>query len=76
MALGFQRTPERPARTAIRVLDRVRLREAMDAEGYQFPAGAEGTAVLAHRGGEAFEVEFTRPFHAVVGIPTQKLSRI
>jgi hypothetical protein len=76
MAPGFQRTPERPARTAIRVLDRVRLREATDAEGFRFPAGAEGTAVLAYAGGEGFEVEFTKPFHAVVGIPAQKLARI
>ena len=59
--------------TRIKELDRVTLTQEVVAEGYVLPEGAEGTAVLRHGRGEAFEVEFTTPYHAVVGIPSSLL---
>lgn len=37
------------------------------AEGH-LPAGATGTIVGVYRSGEAYEMEFTAPFHAVVTV--------
>ncbi len=64
---------------AIRVLDRVRLTEDLTTEGVTLKTGAEGTAVFKHRRnrhGDAFEVEFSTPIHAVVGVYASKLVRI
>jgi len=63
----------------IHVLDRVRLTETVTAEGVSVPCGAEGTAVLKHRStgqDDAFEVEFTKPAHAVIGVHASKLVRL
>ncbi len=63
----------------IRVLDRVRLTEDLTTEGVTLKTGAEGTAVFKHRPnskGDAFEVEFSTPNHAVVGVYVSKLVRI
>ncbi len=46
-------------------LEIVRLREPVETDNGMMPSGAEGTVVYVHRNGEAFEVEFERPFHAV-----------
>ncbi len=77
---GFMVTGGAPARRrTIEVLDRVRLTEDLTAEGVVLRKGAEGTAVFKHRAnehGEAFEVEFSSPIHAVVGVQASKLARL
>jgi len=77
---GFMVTGAAPARPrTIEVLDRVRLTEDLTAEGVVLKRGAEGTAVFKHRPnehGEAFEIEFSTPIHAVVGVPASKLARL
>jgi hypothetical protein len=63
----------------IRVLDRVRLTEDVTTEGVTLKTGAEGTAMFKHRPntlGDAFEVEFSTPIHAVIGVYASKLVRI
>lgn len=72
----FLQRPAAPDGAGIRELARVRLVEEFLAEGYVLPEGAEGTVVLEHGKGEAFEVEFTTPFHAVVGVPADLLRPI
>jgi hypothetical protein len=69
----------RAASRSIRVLDRVRLTEAVIAEGVSVPSGAEGTAVFKHHSigkEDAFEIEFTKPTHAVIGVHASKLVRL
>ena len=72
----FLQNPTAPDGSAIRELARVRLVQEFWSEGYVLPEGAEGTVVLEHGQGEAFEVEFTTPFHAVVGVPADMLRLI
>ena len=45
-------------------------------DGRTLPAGSTGTVVGIWAEGEAFEVEFAEPFHAVVTIEASKLSRV
>ena len=47
-------------------LSDVTLNHAVDFEGRILPAGASGTVVAAYASGQAYEVEFEKPFHAVV----------
>ena len=67
------RQPGETKAAQIKEYDRVRLAEEVLAEGHVLPKGAEGTVVLRHSRGEAFEVEFTTPFHSVVGVPSSLL---
>ena len=73
MATGFLTQAVQPTVASIKEFDRVRLLTETLAEGYLLPEGAEGTVVLKHGRGEAFEVEFTTPFHAVVGVEAARL---
>ena len=69
----FMQRPVAAEAKDIKLLGRVRLAEEFLSEGYLLPEGAEGTVVLEHGEGEAYEVEFTSPFHAVVGVPSALL---
>ncbi|MCJ2071921.1 DUF4926 domain-containing protein [Methylobacterium sp. J-030] len=52
---------------AIRELSRVALNAEQETEeGHVLPAGSEGTIVGTWARGAAYEVEFTRPFSALV----------
>lgn len=73
MVSSFLTQPAPEGTTQIEELDRVRLLGETLAEGFLLPEGAKGTVVLKHGKGEAFEVEFTEPFHAVVGVPAASL---
>lgn len=44
-------------------------------DGRALPAGALGAIVFVHGGGEAYEVEFIEPFHAVATILAPNLSQ-
>jgi len=44
----------------------VALTHAVDVEGQSLPEGTLGTVVAAYGDGVGYEVEFERPFHAVV----------
>jgi len=61
---------------AIREHDRVRLLAPLTLEGRFIPEGATGSVVMTYEAGAAFEVEFTAPIHAVVGVPREHLQRL
>jgi hypothetical protein len=42
-------------------------------DGRTLPAGAAGSVVGIWAEGKAYEVEFVKPFHAVVTVPAHKL---
>jgi hypothetical protein len=63
-------------RRAIRDHDRVRLLAPLTVEGRFIPEGATGSVVMTYEAGAAFEVEFTAPIHAVVGVPRERLQRL
>ncbi len=52
----------------------VALTRAVDVEGQSLPEGALGTVVAAHGDGVGYEVEFERPFHAVVTLQAGDLT--
>ena len=45
------------------------------ADGRTLPAGALGAVVFIHGGGQAYEVEFIEPFHAVATVSAPDLCR-
>ncbi|SFL12520.1 hypothetical protein SAMN05192568_100172 [Methylobacterium pseudosasicola] len=45
-------------------------------DGRRLPEGARGAVVFVHGDGEAYEVEFVEPFHAVATVPAPSVSRI
>ena len=53
----------------------VALTRAVDVEGQLLPEGALGTIVAAYGDGVGYEVEFERPFHAVVTLQAGDLTR-
>ena len=54
----------------------VRLASHFDlGDGRTLPVGALGAVVFVHGNGEAYEVEFIEPFHAVATIPALDLSQ-
>jgi hypothetical protein len=54
----------------------VRLASRFDlGDGRTLPAGALGAIVFVHGDGEAYEVEFIEPFHAVATILAPNLSQ-
>lgn len=59
----------------LKELDRLVLDEEVDTADGLLPRGAEGTVVLVWRNGEAFEVEFTRPFPALVILKPNQVRR-
>ena len=59
-----------------RELDVVATRAAIWADDNIYPSGSLGTIVFVHRGGEAFEVEFTSPAPAVVTLEPSDLGDV
>jgi hypothetical protein len=58
---------------AVSQLDRVRLIDNLHCQSGVFPAGSIGTVVHRYRGAHAFEVEFTRPEHAVLTVHADQI---
>jgi len=52
----------------------VALTRAIEVEGRSLPQGTPGTVVAAYRDGVGYEVEFERPFHAVVTLEAGDLT--
>jgi len=52
----------------------VALAHAVDIDGRSLPEGTRGTVVAAYRDGVGYEVEFERPFHAVVTLEAGDLT--
>ena len=52
----------------------VALTHTVDVEGRSLPVGAQGTVVAAYEDGLGYEVEFERPFHAVVTLEAGDLT--
>lgn len=75
-------TPALPSRPADREAsafsdldDVVLIADVPTGDGGDMPAGSRGTVVGVYRGGAAYEVEFVEPFHAVVTVRPQQISR-
>lgn len=65
------------ARTTLTETSRAKLASSLELlNGRELPAGSTGTIVGVWADGEAYEVEFTKPFHAVVTVTAPKLSRV
>jgi|tagenome__1003787_1003787.scaffolds.fasta_scaffold19742602_2 hypothetical protein len=63
------------ARAAFAEHSMVRLVSRFDLDdGRTLPAGALGAIVFVHGDGEAYEVEFIKPFHAVATVLASNLS--
>ncbi len=62
------------ARGGFAELSVVALTHAVDVAGRSLPAGARGTVVAAYSDGIGYEVEFERPFHAVVTLEAGDLA--
>ncbi len=52
----------------------VGLRHAVQVEARRLPKGAQGTVVAAYADGQGYEVEFHKPFHAVVTLSANDLT--
>jgi len=58
----------------IREHSRVTLSASVETDDHdRLPKGSVGTVVAIWGHGAAYEVEFTKPFHAVVTVPASKL---
>ena len=65
---------EEAAEPSFAELSVVALTRAVEVEGQSLPEGALGTVVAAHGDGVGYEVEFERPFHAVVMLQARDLT--
>jgi hypothetical protein len=78
MTMSFMRggapRRKRPAAKRFAELSVVALTHAVEIEGQSLPEGALGTVVAAYRDGTGYEVEFERPFHAVVTLEAGDLT--
>ena len=65
-------------RRGIPELSRVALRRPHECapEGKVLPEGATGTVVIVYRGGAGYEVEFARPFHCLVTVQPDEITRV
>lgn len=73
---GLRRMLEDAASQAIPEHSMVALSESLTLEdGRVLPREAHGAVVFVHGGGEAYEVEFIAPFHAVETVPASLLQR-
>jgi hypothetical protein len=52
----------------------VSLRRAIDVAGRSMPQGSRGAVVAAYSDGAAYEVEFHKPFHAVLTLEAGDLA--
>ena len=55
-------------------LSRVTLAKAVDSNDGLVPAGSTGTIVHVYRDGTAYEVEFTRPLHAIATVEADDIA--
>lgn len=68
------RTREGDSGAPIQELDVVRLLAEVKMDEGHLPIGTIGTAVYRHRDGEAFEVEFSAPFHALLTLRANEIA--
>ena len=61
---------------SIEELSRISLTESVDTEEGTLPSGAQGTVVSVYGSGDAYCVEFTRPFKALVTIAPSKVKAL
>ncbi len=74
LATGDGPTPKSTqAQRSFAELSVVALARSVDIEGRSLPKGSEGTVVAAYRDGIGYEVEFERPFQAVVTLEAADL---
>jgi len=64
-------SPTIPEHSMVTLSDALALKD-----GRRLPEGARGAVVFVHGDGEAYEVEFLEPFHAVATVPAPSVSRI
>ncbi len=58
-------------------LDDVRLTEGVEVSPIGFlPAGTRGTIMAVHGNGEAYDVEFAEPFHALLSLEADKVEAV
>ncbi|WP_342148913.1 DUF4926 domain-containing protein [Methylorubrum sp. SB2] len=70
------RNVAQPSRLPLAELSMVRLSGDLTLDdGRTLPAGATGAVVFVHAAGEAYEVEFITPFHAVATVTAPNLSQ-
>lgn len=62
--------------SAIQELDVVRLLAEVSLDEGRLPVGSLGTAVFRHLNGEAFEVEFMSPFHALLTLRANEVAAL
>jgi Domain of unknown function (DUF4926) len=74
-AFGKSPGSTKPSPTPIGELDRVVLQSDLTVDGRRLPRGSSGTVVAIWGGGEAFEVEFTKPFACLATIERALVSR-
>ncbi len=72
--IAVARPLPRPAKRSFAELSMVGLGHAVPVEGRFLPAGSRGTVVGVYRDGYGYEVEFTRPFHAIVTLHVDDLT--
>ncbi len=60
----------------IEELDIVRLLAEVTLDEGRLPIGTLGTAVYRHQNGEAFEVEFLAPFHALLTLRANEVAAL
>ncbi len=65
---------EETAEPSFAELSMVALTRAVEVEGRSLPKGTLGTVVAAYGDGVGYEVEFERPFHAVVTLQAGDLT--
>lgn len=68
------RTPKGDSGVPIQELDMVRLLAEVKMDEGHLPIGTLGTAVYRYRDGEAFEVEFSAPFHALLTLRANEIA--
>ena len=74
VALSYILEPDTPL---LKELDRVALlADAPADDGAVVPAGSKGTVVGTWEGGLAYEVEFTRPVHALATVRIEHLRKM
>ena len=72
--ISVTRPLPRPAKRSFAELSIVGLDHAVPVDGRLLPPGSRGTVVGVYRDGYGYEVEFTRPFHAIVTLHVDDLT--
>lgn len=69
------RTKGQLLRLAFKELSEVRLSHPVEHQGKTLPKGSKGTIVGVYSGGDGYEVEFFKPFHAVITLGKSTIVR-